>query len=42
MGFTIMESFMDAVKVPVPTPARGTVKVLRRRVSPPDGDKAPV
>lgn len=32
MGFTIMESFMDAVKVRS-TPGKGTVVTLRRRVS---------
>ena len=32
MGFTIMESFMDAVKV-CSTPGKGTVVTLRRRVS---------
>ena len=32
MGFTIMESFMDAVKVRS-TPGNGTVVTLRRRVS---------
>ena len=32
MGFTIMESFMDAVKVRSP-PGKGTVVTLRRRVS---------
>ena len=32
MGFTIMESFMDAVKVRS-TPGRGTVVTLRRRLA---------
>ena len=32
MGFTIMESFMDAVKVRS-TPGKGTVVTLRRRIS---------
>ena len=32
MGFTIMESFMDGVKVRS-TPGRGTTVILRRRIS---------